>query len=136
VAKRYRTDHREVRLKADAVFDELPKVIAAMDQPTVDGLNIWCVSRAAREAGLRGGPVGIGGDEIFWGYRHIRFAGALAEACRLLSSLPAGARRRLARFAVGSARSFGLVSIGPPISRRRRRRARTCSSEAFSIRPR
>lgn len=103
VAKRYRTNHREVRLKADAVFDELPKVIAAMDQPTVDGLNIWCVSRAAREAGLRVVLSGLGGDEIFWGYRHIRFAGALAEACRLLSSLPVGARRRLARLAVGSA---------------------------------
>jgi asparagine synthase (glutamine-hydrolysing) len=46
---------------------------------------------------------GLGGDEIFWGYRHTRFAGALAEACRLLSSLPAGARRRLARLAAASA---------------------------------
>jgi len=106
VAKRYRTDHREVRLRPHAVFDELPKILAAMDQPTVDGLNIWCVSRAAREAGLRVVLSGLGGDEIFWGYRHIRFAGALAEACRLLSSLPVNARHRLARLAAASAPLF------------------------------
>lgn len=110
VARRYGTDHREVRLKADALFDELPRVFAAMDQPTVDGLNIWCVSRAAREAGLRVVLSGLGGDEVFWGYRHVRFAGALAEICRLMSSLPVGARRRLARLAAagGSLLPLGL----------------------------
>src|SRR5215472_3672381 len=55
VAERYRTDHREVRLQPGAVFDDLPQMFAAMDQPTVDGLNVWCVSRAARDAGLRVG---------------------------------------------------------------------------------
>jgi asparagine synthase (glutamine-hydrolysing) len=110
VARRYGTDHREVRLNASAVFDELPRVFATMDQPTVDGLNIWCVSRAAREAGLRVVLSGLGGDEVFWGYRHVRFAGALAEICRLLSSLPTGARHRLARLAAagGSLLPLGL----------------------------
>jgi len=103
VAEKYGTDHREVRLEAGAVFDELPRVFDAMDQPTVDGLNIWCVSRAAREAGLPVVLSGLGGDEIFWGYRHVRFAGALAGACRFMASLPRSARRRLARLAAASA---------------------------------
>jgi len=103
VAQRYGTDHREVRLEAGAVFDELPRVFDAMDQPTVDGLNIWCVSRAAREAGLPVVMSGLGGDEVFWGYRHVRFAGALVGACRVMSSLPMSARRRLARLAAAGA---------------------------------
>jgi asparagine synthase (glutamine-hydrolysing) len=103
VAERYGTDHREVRLEASAVFDELPGLFAAMDQPTVDGLNVWCVSQAAREAGLSVVLSGLGGDELFWGYRHIRFAGALAGASRFMLSLPAGARRGLARLAVAVA---------------------------------
>jgi asparagine synthase (glutamine-hydrolysing) len=103
VAEKYGTDYREVRLEAGAVFDELPRVFDAMDQPTVDGLNIWCVSRAAREAGLPVVLSGLGGDEIFWGYRHVRFAGALAGACRFMSSLPMSARRSLARLAAAGA---------------------------------
>jgi asparagine synthase (glutamine-hydrolysing) len=103
VAEKYGTDYREVRLEAGAVFDELPRVFDAMDQPTVDGLNIWCVSRAAHEAGLPVVLSGLGGDEIFWGYRHVRFAGALAGACRFMSSLPMSARRRLARLAAAGA---------------------------------
>ena len=102
-AEKYGTDYREVRLEAGAVFDELPRVFDAMDQPTVDGLNIWCVSRAAREAGLPVVLSGLGGDEIFWGYRHVRFAGALAGACRFMSSLPMSARRSLARLAAAGA---------------------------------
>jgi len=102
-AEKYGTDYREVRLEAGAVFDELPRVFDAMDQPTVDGLNIWCVSRAAHEAGLPVVLSGLGGDEIFWGYRHVRFAGALAGACRFMSSLPMSARRRLARLAAAGA---------------------------------
>jgi len=103
VAEKYGTDYREVRLEAGAVFDELPRVFDVMDQPTVDGLNIWCVSRAAREAGLPVVLSGLGGDEIFWGYRHVRFAGALAGACRFMSSLPMSARRSLARLAAAGA---------------------------------
>jgi asparagine synthase (glutamine-hydrolysing) len=103
VAQKYGTDHREVRLEPDAVFGDLPRVFAAMDQPSVDGLNTWCVSRAAREAGVPVVLSGLGGDEVFWGYRHIRFAPALAAVCRLMSSLPAGARRSLARVAAASA---------------------------------
>src|SRR6266436_676295 len=98
-AEKYGTDYREVRLEAGAVFDELPRVFDAMDQPTVDGLNIWCVSRAAHEAGLPVVLSGLGGDEIFWGYRHVRFAGALAGACRFMSSLPMSARPGLDRAA-------------------------------------
>jgi asparagine synthase (glutamine-hydrolysing) len=97
VAERYRTDHREVRLQPGAVFDDLPQMFAAMDQPTVDGLNVWCVSRAARDAGLRVVLSGLGGDEVFWGYRHVRFAPALEAVCRIMSSLPPSTRRTLVR---------------------------------------
>src|SRR5262245_2797546 len=103
VADRYATDHREVRLQLGAVFDDLPQMFAAMDQPTVDGLNVWCVSRAARDAGLRVVLSGLGGDEVFWGYRHVRFAPALDAVCRIMSSLPPSTRRTLVRAAARGA---------------------------------
>jgi asparagine synthase (glutamine-hydrolysing) len=103
VAERYRTDHHEVLVQPGAVFDDLPRFFTAMDQPTADGLNTWCVSRAAREAGLTVVLSGLGGDEVFWGYRHLRSVGPLEGARRLMAALPHPARRGLSRLAAAGA---------------------------------
>ncbi len=39
-----------------------------MEQPTIDGLNTYFISKAARECGLKAVFSGIGSDEIFYGY--------------------------------------------------------------------
>jgi asparagine synthase (glutamine-hydrolysing) len=48
--------------------DQLPDAFTAMDQPTVDGINTFFVSRAARSAGMTVALAGTGGDEVFGGY--------------------------------------------------------------------
>jgi len=72
IARRFNTDHREIRVTSADFHNELPKFLAAMDQPTNDGVNSWFVSKAAREAGLTVVLSGLGGDEVFWGYKHYR----------------------------------------------------------------
>jgi asparagine synthase (glutamine-hydrolysing) len=39
-----------------------------MDQPSMDGVNTWFVSKAAKEAGLKVAISGLGGDELLAGY--------------------------------------------------------------------
>ena len=48
--------------------DDLPRILAHMDQPSIDGVNTWFVSKAAREQGLKVALSGLGGDEFFSGY--------------------------------------------------------------------
>ncbi|MHB1561904.1 MAG: asparagine synthetase B family protein, partial [Isosphaeraceae bacterium] len=72
VAARLGTHHRVVRLTGQEVLDDLPDVLAAIDQPTVDGFNTYFVSRAARRAGLTVALSGLGGDELFGGYASFR----------------------------------------------------------------
>lgn len=48
--------------------EERERLFAAMDQPTVDGVNNYFVSKAAAQSGLKVALSGLGGDEIFQGY--------------------------------------------------------------------
>jgi asparagine synthase (glutamine-hydrolysing) len=74
VAARYGTDHTAWEVRGEDVVADLDRVIAAMDQPTVDGLNTYFVSRATRESGTVVALSGLGGDELFCGYPSFRLA--------------------------------------------------------------
>lgn len=62
------TRHTELRLTGEMVIGHLDQAIAAYDQPSVDGLNTYFVSKITREAGLVVALSGVGGDELFGGY--------------------------------------------------------------------
>ena len=94
VARRFGTNHREVRVTSGEFRKALPAIIGAMDQPTNDGVNTWFVSKAAREAGLTVVLSGLGGDEVFWGYKHYGWIGRGGSWVR---RCPSVARQALAR---------------------------------------
>ena len=72
VARQYGVPHT-IRDLALADFKaELPRIFAAMDQPSVDGLNSYFISKAAAEVGLKVALSGAGGDELFGGYTSFR----------------------------------------------------------------
>jgi asparagine synthase (glutamine-hydrolysing) len=72
VASRYGTNHTTRYVTENEFHEDLPKIMEAMDQPTIDGLNTWFVSKAARELGLKVAISGLGGDELFGGYSSFR----------------------------------------------------------------
>jgi asparagine synthase (glutamine-hydrolysing) len=72
IARQLQTEHCTIRVAAGDIGRDLDVVLAAMDQPTVDGFNTWYVSRAARQAGLKVALSGLGGDELFGGYASFR----------------------------------------------------------------
>jgi asparagine synthase (glutamine-hydrolysing) len=68
VAKRYGAHHVVRRVSQREFLHDLPAILEAMDQPSIDGINTWFVSKAAREAGLKVAISGLGGDELLAGY--------------------------------------------------------------------
>jgi asparagine synthase (glutamine-hydrolysing) len=68
VAERFRARHHEAHINERECISLINYGLAALDQPTTDGLNSYIVSRKCREAGLTVAIAGTGGDELFGGY--------------------------------------------------------------------
>jgi len=105
IARHYGVRHHVRRVGAAEFAEDLQRILAAMDQPSVDGVNTWFVSKAAREIGLKVAISGVGGDELLGGYdifeRLPRLAHWLWGPSRI-AGLPA-----LARWIVNFSRSLG-----------------------------
>lgn len=68
VAKRFNTQHTEIRLRPDDFLQAIPDALAAMDHPSGDGPNTYTVSKVTKDAGVTMALSGLGGDELFAGY--------------------------------------------------------------------
>jgi asparagine synthase (glutamine-hydrolysing) len=113
VARHFGTDHRSCLVTARNVFDALPRIIRAMDQPTNDGVNTYFVSQATRRAGTVVALSGLGGDELFGGYPSFRLVPRLALVASAFAAMPAArsATARMLELAGGSARSAKLAAF-------------------------
>jgi asparagine synthase (glutamine-hydrolysing) len=90
VAKQFDTEHHEIHLTEHQLFDILPTAINAEDQPTMDGINTFVVSKAVRESGITVALSGLGGDELFAGYPTFRRAVRMQTATRFPGLLRQG----------------------------------------------
>jgi asparagine synthase (glutamine-hydrolysing) len=90
VAKKFDTEHHEIHLGEQQLFDMLPSAVGAEDQPTMDGVNTFVVSKAVKEAGITVALSGLGGDELFAGYPTFRRALRLQSVARFPRSLRRG----------------------------------------------
>jgi len=72
IARQYGTRHTKRIVTEKEFVEDIPKILEAMDQPSIDGVNTWFVSKAARELGLKVCLSGLGGDELFGGYPSFR----------------------------------------------------------------
>jgi len=93
-ARTLKTEHVTVRIDRDEFDAVVDDFFDCMDQPTIDGLNTYLVSRAAAQQGLKVALSGLGGDELFGGYpsfrqipRLLRWAGGLPSHSALSRSV-------------------------------------------------
>ena len=91
--------HEVVTLSAEELRGLLPGALAAMDQPTLDGMNTYVICRAGAARGLKVLLSGVGGDEVFGGYSTFakvprlqryasRYGTKLQAAARLMATMP------------------------------------------------
>lgn len=96
VARQYQTQHTNVLLTEGEILAQLPHALRAMDQPSIDGINTYIVSQAAADAGLKVALSGLGGDEVFAGYRVFRTVARDEQLRAVAGAVPFGVRNAAA----------------------------------------
>lgn len=117
VAETYGARHIVRTVNETEFRSDLPAILEAMDQPSIDGVNTWFVAKAAHEAGLKVALSGVGGDELLAGYPGFRQIPRLVNALRWPAAVPgAGDAARMALQAFGisgrSPKALGLLKYG------------------------
>jgi asparagine synthase (glutamine-hydrolysing) len=93
VAERTGTQHTEIPLRGTDMLARIDEAIDSLDQPSMDGINTYFVSWAARQVGLKVALSGLGGDELFAGYSTFADTPRLAKLKIVAGFLPGPLRR-------------------------------------------
>lgn len=88
IAAHYGIRHHVRRVTQAEFAADLPRILDAMDQPSIDGINTWYASKAVAEHGLKVVVSGVGGDELFQGYSSFDRLPRLVSRWRRWSRLP------------------------------------------------
>jgi asparagine synthase (glutamine-hydrolysing) len=89
-AREMHSKHTTRMVTREEFESDLPRFFDAMDQPTIDGVNTWFVSKATAEQGLKVAISGVGGDELFGSYPSFTSVPRMVRGMSLARKVPGG----------------------------------------------
>jgi asparagine synthase (glutamine-hydrolysing) len=117
LAAKLGTRHATLMVRREDFQDEREKLLAAMDQPSIDGVNTWFVARAAASQGIKVALSGVGGDELFASYSSFHDLPSITRLARPFARFP-GLGKRIRQLTAPLAARFtspkyaGLLEYG------------------------
>lgn len=121
LAAQFGTRHATVTVRGADFHEQRQRLLAAMDQPSIDGINSWFVSQAAQSQGIKVALSGLGGDELFASYPSFSDLPLIRNVTRAFRHLPAfgkGFRKLSAPIVsrISSPKYAGLLEYGPTLA--------------------
>ncbi|MBI5134667.1 asparagine synthase (glutamine-hydrolyzing) [Candidatus Uhrbacteria bacterium] len=116
IGERFCARHHELIIR-EADFEQLlPGALDAQDQPTIDGVNAYVISKAVHDVGINVVLSGQGGDEVFGGYSTFRRIPRMLKWWKIVRRMSKGQRMAIARI-IGNG-SITRSKIGQYLSSR------------------
>jgi asparagine synthase (glutamine-hydrolysing) len=121
-ARQLESIHRTTWISANEFSTCLDHLFYSMDQPSIDGVNTYFVSKITVDSGLKVALSGVGGDELFGGYPSFtkipKMVNGLAFARRMPRQLGRSVRRMSSSWAgrFASPKYAGLLEYGSSYS--------------------
>lgn len=88
IANHFGAKHTEYQVTSSFAKGIFPDFLAAIDQPSIDGFNTFCISKVAHDHGMKVVLSGLGGDEIFGGYKSFQKVPQMVAWSKKLQILP------------------------------------------------
>ncbi len=120
-ARRLGAVYHDYPIGSEVALEWAREGLDRMDQPAMDGLNTYIVSRAVHEQGITVALSGQGGDEVFGGYRSFRGVPRWRRRTSWMRPLPEGLRGALASAAasycgsVVQKKAYDIARTGPDL---------------------
>jgi asparagine synthase (glutamine-hydrolysing) len=123
IAQHFGADHHEITVTQSDLLSTIPAALAAMDLPTIDGINTYFVSQHARAAGIKVALSGLGGDETFAGYASFRAVPRMEKFAAASCILPSAIRTSVASI---------LVALAPTTDQSRKLATLVSDNDVFA----
>jgi len=88
VSQKLNSKHKTHWVTRNDFYDENKRLFEAMDQPSIDGVNSYFVSKAAADTKLKVAISGVGGDELFGGYPSFKQIPRLVSRLNVFNNIP------------------------------------------------
>ena len=95
-ANKFFTNHKEILVSPTILKENISEFINSLDQPTIDGLNIFTISKIVKSEGIKTVLSGQGGDEIFGGYSTFKHIPVILKIEKFFSYIPELIRKKIA----------------------------------------
>jgi asparagine synthase (glutamine-hydrolysing) len=73
IIEQTKANHHSFLVTQKDFENQIPDIFKAMDQPSVDGINTYFISKYAKEYGLKAVLSGLGADELLGGYPSFKY---------------------------------------------------------------